>query len=215
MLGAITSMLPLLAGLAGVAVWQWRAAATEKARAETALAAVSRANAGTSFAVSPDKREILRVTGLYGDQSTAALIDISTGGIIRQFSANGPITTSAFSPDGARIALGDMVHSIRVFDARTGALVTQLLGHTEAVRKVSFGPQGTVLASISNDDTCRVWSMPDGKMIFVHQFGKGLEAPVSVTFTLDGARVIVTDDYGDLYYLDAQTGQVSGAAIRG
>jgi WD40 repeat protein len=106
-------------------------------------------------------------------------------------------------------------YSIRVFDAVTGTLVTQLLGHTEPVRKVSFGPRGTVLVSIGDDDTCRLWSIPAGNAIFVRTFGKGPDAPVSVAFTLDGTQVIVTDDYGNVFYLDAQTGDTSGMAIRG
>jgi WD40 repeat protein len=38
-------------------------------------------------------------------------------------------------------------------------------GHSDYVRSVSFNPDGSVLASGSDDNSIKLWSMPDGQLI--------------------------------------------------
>jgi WD40 repeat protein len=42
-------------------------------------------------------------------------------------------------------------------------------GHTEAVYKCSFAPGGQRVASCSEDQTARVWTVPEGYLLFIYQ----------------------------------------------
>jgi len=71
----------------------------------------------------------------------------------------GVVNDIAFSPDGARIATASEDGRVQLFDAETGApqLVLPALGC--AVEGLSFGPDGTKLASSSWCDGVRIWAL--------------------------------------------------------
>ena len=48
----------------------------------------------------------------------------------------------AFSPDGARILTGSTDTTARLWDAKTGAELFALKGHTGFVTSVAFSPDG-------------------------------------------------------------------------
>ena len=82
------------------------------------------------------------------------LVELSTGGY-----AASPIRLSA---DGTQVAAAMADRTVRVWDARTGALVTVLRGHSDLVMDVAFSADGTELASASYDKTVRVWELATG-----------------------------------------------------
>ena len=49
----------------------------------------------------------------------------------------------------------------RVWDARTGAELLTLKGHTGRVTSASFSPDGSRVVTASADETARVWDAPD------------------------------------------------------
>jgi hypothetical protein len=61
----------------------------------------------------------------------------------------------AFSPDGDRVAIADGKY-LGVWDAQSGAMLTQMYGHDAAVRSFAFSPGGDRIASGSDDNTVRV-----------------------------------------------------------
>jgi WD40 repeat protein len=63
----------------------------------------------------------------------------------------------SFHPSGRRLASASLVQSVRVWDAETGRLLAELLGHLDAVTCVAYGPDGRWLASGSDDRTVRLW----------------------------------------------------------
>lgn len=88
-----------------------------------------------------------------------------------------------FSPDDRWLATSDGSHVIRVFDLRDHQQVTEIRGHTDEVRFLSFTPDGGLLASASLDRTARLWHLPSGEPA-----GPPLEHRWPVV------RALVTDD---------------------
>src|SRR5207253_884500 len=66
-----------------------------------------------------------------------------------------PISSLAFSPDGSRLASGD-VRDIRLWDLRRGTSEV-LRGHAYVVASLAFSPDGSTLASAADDWTARIW----------------------------------------------------------
>ena len=79
----------------------------------------------------------------------------------------------AFSPDGNRLAVATSI-GVWLYDAETSNEIALLTGHKEEVTTVAFSPDGTKLASGSDDTTIRLWEIPSGKAL--HSLG-GENAP--------------------------------------
>ena len=130
---------------------------------------------GGDAAFSPDGRRI--VAG--GERNTARVIDARSGAVLLELQGRprGPRSGStpgglggtvvAYSPDGTRIVTGGGAPSgFRdvgvVWDARTGAELLDLKGHTDFVTSVAFSPDGTQIATASMDRTVKVWDARTG-----------------------------------------------------
>ncbi len=72
------------------------------------------------------------------------------------------VTAVAFSPDGKQLASASDDHTIRLWDAATGASQRSLEGHSEEVTAVAFSPDGKQLASASYYHTVRLWDAATG-----------------------------------------------------
>jgi WD40 repeat protein len=59
----------------------------------------------------------------------------------------------AFSPDGSRILSASSDHTLKLWDAHTGASLATLWGHTSAVLACAFSPDGRRIVSASQDKT--------------------------------------------------------------
>ena len=76
---------------------------------------------------------------------------------------DGPLTDVAISPDGSTVAVGragDEVRTVAIVNVETGAQL-ELTGHGAEVSSVAFSPDGTILASGSDDRTIILWSTND------------------------------------------------------
>src|SRR5438067_1696318 len=71
----------------------------------------------------------------------------------------GRLTRVLFSPDGRFCALA-AANRVRVWDCRQAAFATPELEHPAPVAALAFHPQGQLLATGCQDETCRVFAVP-------------------------------------------------------
>jgi WD40 repeat protein len=93
----------------------------------------------------------------------------------------------AFSPDGKQVVSSSDDHTVRLWDAVTGAPLQTLKGHISGVNSVAFSPDGKQVVSGSYDHTVRLWDAVTGAAL---QTLKGYISWVnSVPFSPDGKQV--------------------------
>mmetsp|Transcript_45224 Transcript_45224/g.75418 ORF Transcript_45224/g.75418 Transcript_45224/m.75418 type:complete len:170 (-) Transcript_45224:1546-2055(-) len=73
------------------------------------------------------------------------------------------IHTVSYSSNGSYIASGGVDGSVRVWNARTGALEIELKGHVGSVRSVSFSPDSRRIVSGGDDGMVRIWNLATKK----------------------------------------------------
>ena len=100
------------------------------------------------------------------------------------------------SPDGQAMVTGTQDGHVRLWDTRSGALLFDLEGHTDAVNAVAISPDSRQALSGSADKTVILWDMTSGEQIRSFTgHGDGVSA---VSFITDGRRALSGDDSGTL-----------------
>jgi DNA-binding beta-propeller fold protein YncE len=170
-------------------------------------------NSVAAVAFSPDGTRIATAS-LDG---TARTWDTTTGQHKHTLSGhNDTVNAVAFSPDAALLATASSDHTAWIWDladARPQSLTYRLLrrhpvlppsitlaGHQASVRAVEFHPEGTLLATASNDGTARVWSVRDGSTQAVLS---GHAGPVTgVAYSPDGTILATSSGDGTVRFWD-------------
>ncbi|HXD89316.1 MAG TPA: M56 family metallopeptidase [Urbifossiella sp.] len=117
---------------------------------------------------------------------------------------NAPVAASASHGPLLAVAIGP---DVAVSNVRTRQLVLTLTGHTDAVTAIAFSPDGSRIATTSDDGTARTWNSTDGrKLAALDGRGKWMK---SVAFSPDG-RTLVTGGYDKTVRL---WNAASGAAL--
>jgi WD40 repeat protein len=116
---------------------------------------------------------------------------------------HGSISSLAWSPDGKWVAstagLG-FVHSVRVWDAVTGKLVSQC-DHQTDTRSVAFSPDGKLAVSVDQNGALLCWEPATGNVLAGRLVGRG--APVIIDAT--GENFATIDQRGQAVLIGTQT----------
>jgi len=178
-----------------------------------------------SIAFSPDGKTIVSASS----DATIKIWDIATGDVLRSIDAQGPVDAVAFSPDGKSIATGsshnpqhsvtfvggapeadtvppppDTGYAVKLWDTATGNLLRTFTGHTGDVRSVAFSPDGTTIASGSDDNTIRLWNTATGQLL--HTLTGHTASVDSVAFSPDGKTIVSGSDDNSLKLWDPSQG---------
>jgi WD40 repeat protein len=135
--------------------------------------------------------------------------------VLLKLDADSVVLSIAYSPDGTRIASGSHDHTIRVWDAHTGAIVAgPFQGHTDWVTSVAFSPDGTRIVSGSDDRTIRVWDAHTGAIV-ASPFQGHTHSVRSVAFSPDGTRIVSGSGDHTIRVWDAHTGAIVAGPFQG
>ena len=105
------------------------------------------------------------VTGKHGSRGDPRRGDVgiwSHGRSVR-FAERTGLNGVALSSDATLLATAGADNVARIFDAKTGALLHELRGHTKAVTGAAFSPDGKTLATSSADFDVRLWDVASGR----------------------------------------------------
>jgi WD40 repeat protein len=179
------------------------------ARAE--LARLDHDGEVNAVAFSPDGTRIATASG----DGSARIFNRATGAELARLNHDLWVNAVAFSPDGTRVATASGDESMRVFDAGSGAELTRV-DHGQfvevdsdgtravaAVNAVAFSPDGTRIATASDDHSAWVFDAATGAELARLDHDGAVNA---VAFSPDGTRIAtVSWDYSARVF-DAATG---------
>jgi WD40 repeat protein len=128
---------------------------------------------------------------------------------------SGPVSSVAFSPDGATLASASLDQTVILWDVKTGKPRCEpLRGHEDFVSGVAFSPDGATLASASDDQTIVLWDVKAGK-----PRGKPLRGHTSgvtrLAFSPDGATLASASDDQTVVLWDVNAEKPRGETLRG
>jgi WD40 repeat protein len=95
---------------------------------------------------------------------------------------------AVFSPDGARLLIAAEGQPVRIYDAGTGEVVTELLGHTEQPTSATFSPDGKLVLTTALDSSVRIWDVDTGEQVTV--FFAPLNSLLGASFDDTGRKIL-------------------------
>jgi WD40 repeat protein len=134
------------------------------------------------------------------------LRDIESWREVRVFAGQPSPTATAFSPNGARVALS-VNGAVSVLDAETGQRAGGCPAASGAIGAIAFSPDGRRLAYGGEDKTVTICD-PEKRTV-TRSFTGHADSVVTAAFSADGRRVISGDGSGGVRIWEIATGQNS------
>ncbi len=91
------------------------------------------------------------------------------------------------SPDGSKVGLGSLHHTVQSVRSATGDFVFSSCRHDDSVTAIAWSPDGQYLASGSADASVRVWNATNGKL--VQKFSNVRSTVSALTWSPDSSMV--------------------------
>ena len=117
---------------------------------------------------------------------------------------NGKITQMRYSPDGTRFAVGTGI-GIWIYDTTSRKAVNLFAPHAGVVWRLTYSPDGSVIAAGGWDSAIRLWNASTGDLL------RTLEGHTSriidVAFSRDGAALASIDSDTNVHIWDSLTGE--------
>jgi WD40 repeat protein len=114
----------------------------------------------------------------------------------------GQVYSAAFSGDGKRIVTAAQDGIARIWNAETGNLMRDLIGHSELLYGASFDHNGKRVVTASADKTARIWDTQTASLLFTLPH----DDAVKLARYNSPADKIVTESGGTIRMWDAATG---------
>lgn len=137
------------------------------------------------------------------------LWDLNGGGEILSIDACGDDTTEkgsvyALGAVSSVLASGGPENVVRVWDPKSGKLVTKFVGHTDNVRDILINQAGDTIMTASSDQTIKIWSLTAGRCMN------------TLTMHNDSVWSLYSDDPNlSVFYSSDRSGMVAKTDARG
>src|SRR5262249_17487474 len=150
--------------------------------------------------------------GTGGSRGEVRAWQVDPPGWLVENAHKGEVCCAAWSKDSKLLATGCTNAGIKVWDATTGKLKTEMTGLKKMVRCLAFSPDGKTLASGGADNTVRLWDL-DGQTESIELVKHRLNV-TSLAFSPDGNWLATSsadpnfrDRTGDVKVIDVKTGK--------
>lgn len=132
----------------------------------------------------------------------AYLWNTKSGDLVAELVHDYGVGKSHFSPDGAYLVTASTIP--KVWDAKTGALLMSLSGHTSEVYIATFSPDGNQILTASADKTAKVWDAKTGALLVT--LTGHTDSVQYAEFSPDGTRIATASWDKSAKIWDAKTG---------
>jgi WD40 repeat protein/serine/threonine protein kinase len=165
---------------------------------------------------SPDGERLLSSGG-----GRAIVWDARTGARLLEIEHGLRVLRAAWAGDGSRIVTASLDKTVKLWDARTGALLQTLAGHEKPVTSAELDPDGRRVVSTSLDGTVRLWDAATGaplRTLTEHTMqilsGRhGVNGALLITASADTTARIFTAGGDPVRLLEGHAGPVQDAAL--